>query len=368
MKRFKCKECGKSFTAKQEFTTKRSKVSTETVLIVLNALRKYTCTFSHAGEIAHVSNTTAMNIFDKYVNPKRRQLVNVIAMDEVYNKEQFHYPYSCVLFDFMNSKIIDVIQDRSKESLSRYFRKIKKEEREIVQYVVMDMWEPYVDIVQTFFKNATIVIDSFHVLKEINTALDKLRCRVMRRYEKETDEYALLKKYNDLLFSSHSSMNEKQYNKRFKRYVNSYDLLEMLLKIDPELNKAYTFAANYRTFNKYANEVTAREIFEKLTSNMELVKIEEFRPIIKMLRNWKEYILNSFTKVEGRRLSNGPIEGCNSQIKKLMRISNGLENVNRFRNRLMFCYNNEMAVSPASTRITKCKRKKRGKYKKAIKN
>lgn len=367
IRRYECKECDKTFSSKQSFATKRAKVSMETVKIVLDSLRKYTCTFEHAAKIAHVSNTTAKNIFDQYVNPKRKKLPKVLAIDEVYNKGQFSFPYSCVLFDFLGTKIVDVVQDRSKASLTKYFAKVSIEERERVQYVVIDMWEPYVDVIKFFFRNATIVIDSFHVLKELYAALDDVRCRVMRRYDKGTTEYYLLKKYKDLLFSTHAVWKEKEYNHRLKKYVNEYEMTQMILSLDNELKFAYDYCSKYRAFNSQSNYENARILFEDFSLNFEISNIPEFIPVLKMLQNWEEYIINSFLNVEDRRLSNGPIEGCNSQIKKLMRISNGLENPYRFRNRLMHCYNNEGVLSPVKNRIPKMPRKPRGKYKKATK-
>ena len=49
-----------------------------------------------------------------------------------------------------------------------------------------------------------------------------------------------------------------------------------------------------------------------------IITVEEFVPIIQLLINWKEYIINSFNFVDGRRISNGPIEGFNSNFKKMM--------------------------------------------------
>ena len=364
IKRYECKECGKSFVSKQSFASKRSRLSYDTVKTILDALRKYTCTFEHAGKIAHVSNTTAKNVFDQYVNPKRKRLPKVLAIDEVYNKGQFSAAYSCVFFDFLGSKIVDVIQDRSKASLSRYLTKISRKERQEVKYVVIDMWEPYVDIANYFFENAIIVIDSFHVIKEMNAALDDLRCKIMSRFEPGTIEYYLLKKQHELLFKSHHVWKEKEYNPRLKMMVNEYDVVKMMLSLDNELKTAYEYCSKYRTFNSQATYENAQRLFDEFSMNIEIAKIEEFRPIIRMLQNWEEYILNSFLIVEGRRLSNGPIEGCNSQIKKLMRISNGLEHPIRFRNRLMHCYNNEAVMSPVKEKIPKIKRKPRGNYKK----
>lgn len=49
----------------------------------------------------------------------------------------------------------------------------------------------------------------------------------------------------------------------------------------------------------------------------------------KTLTNWKQEILNSFHWYDGRRLSNGPIEGKNNYIKKIISNANGLSNFKR---------------------------------------
>jgi len=52
-----------------------------------------------------------------------------------------------------------------------------------------------------------------------------------------------------------------------------------------------------------------------------------------MLDTWKPYFINSMIVVGNRRLSNGPIEGMNSKIRTLIKVSNGMRNFKRFRNR-----------------------------------
>jgi len=103
---------------------------------------------------------------------------------------------------------------------------------------------------------------------------------------------------------------------------------------------------------------------DEMISDQELAEIPEFPPILAMLSSWKEWILNSFEHVEGRRLSNGPIEGFNSNFKKLLTVANGLECFSRFRNRLMYIFNDIQCISPVKEKLILNKRKARGKYKK----
>lgn len=365
-RRYLCLECNQSFVENNNLAPKKSRVSYETIFTILEGARAWNATWKEIGNKAHVSDQTAINIFDKYVNPVRGKMPKVISIDECYNKHQFSKPYSCIFFDFLNTKIVDVIEDRSKYSLERYLNKIPREERINVKYVVIDMWEPYLDIATLYFPDALVAIDSFHVLKEIGFALDKVRRRIMSGYSKGTEEYYLLKKWNRLLFHEESSWGEKMKIKGLGNgWYNKYQLQQKLLSINPDIKVAHDFYTLYKRYNETSTIEEAEEMIEKFINFNSIIKVKEFVSIIQMLVNWKQYIINSFNIVDGRRISNGPIEGFNSNFKKMMNVANGLYNFARFRSRLIYCYNKPNCLSPVKERIARRPRGKRGAYKKA---
>lgn len=47
-------------------------------------------------------------------------------------------------------------------------------------------------------------------------------------------------------------------------------------------------------------------------------------------QRYESYIINSFIRIDGKRLSNGPVEGLNSRVKTLKKIYNGYKNKDRF--------------------------------------
>lgn len=364
-RRYTCLECGKTFTESNQFAPKKSKTSYETIRIVLDAASRYNNTWKEIGEKAHISDMSAINIFDRYVNLPRGTFPRVVSIDECYNKHQFSKAYSCIFFDFLGRKIIDVVEDRSKLHLSNYLSKIKREERENVQYVVIDMWEPYLDIASIYFPNATIAIDSFHVLKDIGFALSQVRRRIMKGFPTKTKEYYLLKKWNFVLFNEYPIWEEKFKVKGLgNRHYNCYQLQQMIISTNEELRIAHEFYIRYKRMNKLTNIESAPSMIDSFINDKEIIVVEEFRTVITMLINWRTWIINSFNIVENRRLSNGPIEGFNSNFKKMMTVSNGLYSFQRFRNRLMFCYNKPNCFAPVKVRIPKRPRGKRGPYKK----
>ena len=65
--------------------------------------------------------------------------------------------------------------------MTEYFSTIPQKERLNVEFVCMDMWKPYKQIVNQFLPNATIVIDSFHVLQTIKACIKNLEMGAMRQ-------------------------------------------------------------------------------------------------------------------------------------------------------------------------------------------
>ena len=53
----------------------------------------------------------------------------------------------------------------------------------------------------------------------------------------------------------------------------------------------------------------------------------------------KKEILNSFTWINDRRISNGPCEGKNDYVKKILSNANGMSNFQRVRNRIIYSQN-----------------------------
>ena len=50
-------------------------------------------------------------------------------------------------------------------------------------------------------------------------------------------------------------------------------------------------------------------------------------------------IINSFTRIDGRRINNSYIESKNRQLEHLINNANGFVNFERTRNRIMYCLN-----------------------------
>lgn len=100
-RRYKCKHCNKIFYEHNPFATPNEKVSTLTRLMVIDALRSHTATFTSVAKTYKLTTQTVMNIFDTWIECKRKRLPSIICIDEIYtNKLSNSSKYAAVLLDF----------------------------------------------------------------------------------------------------------------------------------------------------------------------------------------------------------------------------------------------------------------------------
>ena len=364
-RRFVCDFCGRSFFEDNPFSSSGRSISNLTILNVLNELKESNATFASVARHNFISSTKVQEIFDLYVHIPRKSLPDVVCIDEVYALKDNHSKYVCLLLDFKSHELIDMLPERKKFSLFKYFDKISIEERSHVRFFVMDMYYVYRDVIHSRFSNARIAVDSFHVVMNINKALDNVRIRIMKGFKKDSVEYYLLKNFKWLLLEKEVRENKRKFNRRLNRYVNYPQLLDLILKISPELNEAYLIKDRYLLFNSCCDFHNAEKDLNDILYFISKSKIPEMIAIYKMLNNWTEEILNSFIVINGRRLSNGIMESRNSIVKLIKKTGNGYVNFARFRNRCMYCMNKDSNPDLSGIAIPiKMKGHKRGPYKK----
>ncbi|MGN1344564.1 MAG: transposase [Traorella sp.] len=288
-----------------------------------------------------ISESSVIRIFDEHCHISRGKFPEVLCMDEVYTKNStYDSKYSCIFYDFHEQRIIDVTPSRQKRYLHSYLQKIPLSERENVKYVCIDMYLPYKQLIQIYFKKATICIDSFHVIKHLNDDLQKIRIRIMKKFNTDSIEYYLLKNWKNLLFNRQMNLdNQGKYNKRLGRVVNFRQLLDMMLEIDLDLKRGYYLKEKYTIFNIISSYEEASKKMDDIINEFIKADIKEFEEFVVLLINWKQEIINSFIIHNGKRINNSIAENMNSQISVLLFNTKGIRNDERRRKRIIYAIN-----------------------------
>ena len=114
------------------------------------------------------------------------------------------------MFDGKTGKTIDIVKDRKLNSLMRYFSYYTHKARSKVKLIVIDMYSPYISLMKVMFSNAEIIIDKFHLVNLISTALNKTKINIMKNDKKN---YNKLKRYWKLLLKPKEELNNLRLKK-----------------------------------------------------------------------------------------------------------------------------------------------------------
>lgn len=216
------------------------------------------------------------------------------------------------------SYVLDLLSDRKKETLETWFDQLAPDQRSAIQVVCIDMWAAYSSAVQTKLPDAEIVVDRFHVMKNLNHALTIARREIQRQATPEVKEQ--LKGSRWVLVRNQSDLNPEQREK-----------LDMLYAGSPELKRGHQLKEQFRAIFELTDRDEAARQLDDWIHQVETSGLKAFQGFVTTLRNWHDYILNYFHE----RCSNGFAEGMNNKIKLLKRRGFGYTNFDHFRLRVL---------------------------------
>lgn len=345
-KRFICHKCNKRFTEQVDLNEKGKTISNKLEQKILKDLLNYNLSIKYIAKENGVTPGTVRNILINAMNEYPEHIINlprVISLDE-FKADTEEGKYAFVLNDPIHRKALDVLPSRKKEYLIQYFTYCNN--RHSVEYVISDMYEPYLLVQKIMFPHAKYVVDKFHYTRYIMDALDKVRIRLQKTYGYNSKEYRMLKnKKNVTLLRKYSNnINWWTYTKRYKNNhmvnVLKYDLREQLLSINEELHQAYILKELFLDLLNYTDYEHAEEEIQEWIGVCKGCGLEEFEEASKTIKNWLPYIVNSFID---ERFSNGYTEGLNNKIKVIKRVAFGYRNFKFFRLRLMYILNGKIS-------------------------
>ena len=343
-RRYICKDCHKTFSEYNPFGPENFHMTYSLLDSIARDLKNIHWTYQDISKKNNVSSSTVSLYVDSFIRIPRLRLPENLGIDELHsNMAKYGGSFLCVFVDNKHRCLTEILPDRSKRTLSRYFAAIPESERQNVRYVTIDMWEPYKDVVNLYLKNAIIAIDPFHVIEHLTRGFHSLRISIQNQCVYNSPTYYLLKKWHKLLDTDYDLDNEPKYNSFYKQKLNYRDIHNMLLDINPNLTLAYHLKEMYRNFNKEAVESDCRERFEYILEAFKKADLPCYSEFITTLNNWKEEILNSFTRpYNDKKQSNALAEYINGRLRELIIVSNGYSHFERFRSRGIYCLNNQV--------------------------
>lgn len=337
--RYVCLSCGKTYT--HDLNISFNSLHKPIIKDMIEDFSKI-ITFSDIAEKYNVSPTKVIDIFDEYCPNIRANFDEVLCIDEFSNIRKSDDKYACILVDFKSHKIIDIIKNRTLPYLRQYFNKISLSVRDNVKFIITDMYEGYITIAKDYFHNSTIAIDPFHYVSYLTNAVQEIRRNLIKNGVYFKDQ-SWMGKHWRLITTNPKNLPNKLMTLSSGETISYEDRIRRYVRQDRDLEYAYLLLQDFYSVTRKLTYENSLSYIEYIINLMINSSIKELNLCGHTWNHYKEYICNSFIKVNGNRLSNGPIEGINSRVKTLKKIYCGYRNPQRFYNRVILIVNKKRA-------------------------
>ncbi len=298
--RYFCNNCHTTFTPTFRSIASRAKMT--------NRMRDYIqkqslrVPFSRISDELDVSVPTIKGIFQDYVDilDKKHKLVapKVIGMDENYLNGQ----YRCIFTDIENGLILDLLPDRKLDTVQKWLSCLPEKDR--IECATMDMWGSYKDAVEIELPWVKVVIDKFHVIKNLNEAFDDIRKSLNDKLTSSQRKH--LKHSRFLLLSNGDNLD-------ISKQIFLHDLLESF----PQFKEPYRIKEDFRKIYGASSKIEAETLYRKWAERAS--QIPAYEAFLETVDNWYTEIFNYFDQT----YTNAVTESLNAVCKEIAAIGRG---------------------------------------------
>lgn len=314
--RLQCKSCG--FIGLEPISIAQGKRG------YTRKFEKYVLTLSKAMTIKDIAShlkvswDTVKDIQKRYLkrNFSRPKLsaVRYIGIDEFAVRKGHHY--MTIVVDLLQGEVLHVGQGRGMDALKAFWKRIKQENIQL-EAIATDLSPAFIASIMENAPDVALVFDHFHVVKLMNTALDKLR-RDIYNQEKDLHKRKVTKGMRWILLqNAEQTMNDKQAKER----------LEQALSINRELALAYYLKEELREIWFQADKQSAER---KLMDWVHKARATTIQVLKKMAATLLAHRLGILAWYD-HHISTAKVEGINNKIKTMKRQAYGYRDYEFFK-------------------------------------
>jgi len=245
----------------------------------------------------------------------------VIGIDELSVRKG--HTYRIVVSDLVRGRPIWFGgEDRSEESMARFYEWLGKRKSQRIRLAVMDMWKPFRNATMRHAPRAAILFDKFHVLRHLGDALDRVRRSEYARLTGADRRFIKGQRYTLLSRRENLTLEGKRS-------------LKLLLAANKRLNTAYLLKESFGQLWDYEREGWARRFFENWRAALKWQRLKPYEKFAEMIdRHWDG--IAAYCKPENK-VSLGFVEGLNNKIRVIQRRAYGLRDEENLRLKVLTC-------------------------------
>lgn len=244
--------------------------------------------------------------------------VTHLALDEI-SLRKGHGSYVVVVLNLLTGVILDILEQRDKTFLIKYFQDKGKAFCQQIEVFCSDMWKAYLNCAKEVFTNAIVVADRFHFFGKCQEGIDHARKSFRKMFPKAEElkklKYALLKNPENLTVKEQEKLDIVFEKEEYNLLRLTWDARNTLRDI---------FECSYQLEE-------AEQQINQWIEGVHKYKIRYFFKFVEFYQNWKTVILNYFKG----RFSTGKLEGTNNKLKLIKRRAFGYHDFEHFKSRAM---------------------------------
>lgn len=215
--------------------------------------------------------------------------------------------YVTVILNGETGELLHMADGRKKDSVESFFKKLTPEQRASIVAVGIDRSGAYQAAIEAYLPEADIVYDRFHLVMNVNQAVDEVR----RSESKSADKAGkkLLKGQRYLILSNQEKLNDKGREK-----------LNDLLEANEALSTAYILKEQFRAIFNYQYIGWAKRA---LANWCALAQASGLGPFQRLARGFTKHSVRVCGFVK-HGLTSGLIEGFNNLISRVIHKACGM--------------------------------------------
>lgn len=231
------------------------------------------------------------------------------------------HQYITVVNALSEARVLDVIDDRTEESLNAFWSQYDASDLARVENVAMDMWPPYISSTHKHLPIADekIVFDKFHIMKHLGDAVDRVRRQEHRQLRADDDDRLVKTRY---LWLTHPERLEGEARIR----------IESLRRGSLRTARAFRYKEHAAHLWGYIYRGMAVRVWRQWLHGALRCALEPIRIVARMIKNHFDGVINAANS----DITNAMSESVNSHIQRIKKRACGFRNRVRFREAILF--------------------------------
>jgi len=238
--------------------------------------------------------------------------LTVLAVDEISIRKG--HTYMTVVLDYLTGRVVWTGDGRKAATFMQFFNGMTHDQIEKLEAIAMDMWDPYIKAVETKAPHVKIVFDLFHMVKEFNKIIDRVR---IDEYTKASEsDKNVIKGSKYLLLKNPENIRKDKDKEHLNRLLALNETISKVMILKDKLKLIWECEAR---------EEAQRQIDEwcALAESVHHPRVDAF---VRRIRRYEYGILNHCDFP----IHTSMLEGVNNKIKVIKRKAYGFHDQRYF--------------------------------------